>query len=216
MEKVVIVSGGAIEDEFAREYIEKIDPDTLVAADSGLQFFFRAGITPDYVIGDFDSVDETVLQFFKKKDNIRWETLIPEKDDTDTEHAIRSCIREGAKAITVLGATGTRLDHVFGNICLLGIGLESNVRIWIVDSKNRLRMIKDSTVIEKTEQFGNYVSVFPFLGDAQGVTITGAKYPLERHRMKGFQSLGVSNEIVDERMTISVEQGYLVVMETRD
>ena len=77
MEKVVIVSGGAIEDEFAREYIEKIVPDTLVAADSGLQFFFRAGITPDYVIGDFDSVDETVLQFFKKKDNIRWETLIP-------------------------------------------------------------------------------------------------------------------------------------------
>ena len=53
--------------------------------------------------------------------------LNPEKDDTDTEYAIREAIRRGAMEIVVIGATGTRIDHVLGNISLLGIGLEEQI-----------------------------------------------------------------------------------------
>ncbi len=38
------------------------------------------------------------------------------KDDTDTEYAIQEAIRRGAMEIVVIGATGTRSDHVLGNI----------------------------------------------------------------------------------------------------
>ena len=61
--------------------------------------------------------------FVKKKNDIEWTKLNPMKDDTDTEAAIRLAIEKGAQSITLLGATGSRIDHVLANIELLGIGL---------------------------------------------------------------------------------------------
>jgi len=138
------------------------------------------------------------------------------KDDTDTEFAIREAIRRGATEITLLGATGTRLDHVLANIYLLGIGLELQVDIQIVDAHNRIRMIDRCLELEKSKQFGSYVSVLPVKADAKGVTLEGMKYPLEHADISCFSSLGVSNEIVADVAKIQVEQGFLLVIESRD
>ena len=142
--------------------------------------------------------------------------LNPIKDDTDTEFVIREAIRRGATEIVILGATGTRLDHALANVYLLGIGLEEEVKIQIVDAHNRIRMITDTMEIAKTEQFGDFVSVLPMLGDAEGVTLTGVKYPLQDAKLNSFSSLGISNEITDERATISVKKGTLLIIESRD
>lgn len=149
----------------------------------------------------------------KKIEMIR---LNPIKDDTDTEFVIREAIRRGATKIVILGATGTRLDHVLANIYLLGLGLEHKVHMELVDAYNRIRMINDRIVIAKNEQFGNFVSVLPIKGDAKGVTLEGMKYPLKDAMIPCFSSLGVSNEIVEEWAKISVEQGTLLVIESRD
>ena len=76
--------------------------------------------------------------------------------------AIRKAIALGAEKITLLGATGTRIDHLLGNIELLGIGLQNHIPIQIVDERNRIRMIGAGITLEKEKQFGKFVSLIPY------------------------------------------------------
>lgn len=214
--KVIIISGGHIDDVFALDWLEKTQYDCMIAADSGMNFLHRNGIIPDIIAGDFDSAKEESVAYYQGLNNVQVMKLNPIKDDTDTEFVIREAIRRGATEISVLGATGTRLDHVLANVNLLGIGLEEDVAIELVDKHNRIRMISDEIEIAKMEQFGDYVSVLSVKGDAKGVTLEGMKYPLENADIACFSSLGVSNEIVDETAKISVKQGVLLVIESRD
>lgn len=214
--KFLIVSGGSILDSFAKEWIEQYQPEYIIVADSGMEFMRRMELVPDMIIGDFDSVKEETLAYFKEQQGIVWKELNPIKDDTDTEFAIRQAIEQGAKEIIILGATGTRLDHVLGNVALLGIGLKENVDIQLLDVHNRIRMIDKSMKLTKIEQFGGFVSLLPYGGEVKGVTLKGFKYPLENYTMGSFSSLGISNEIVEEEADILFEEGILIVIEARD
>ena len=214
--KYVIISGGHIDNAFALDWLEQNDYDCMIAADSGMDFLHRNEIVPDIIAGDFDSADTDSVAYFQGLNNVHIIKLNPVKDDTDTEFVIREAICRGATEITVLGATGTRLDHVLANVNLLGIGLEEDVSIQLVDRHNRIRMTSSSLEIRREEQFGSYVSVLPVKGDAKGVTLEGMKYPLGNADVACFSSLGVSNEIVEEKARISVEQGVLLVIESRD
>ncbi|MBQ6845212.1 MAG: thiamine diphosphokinase [Agathobacter sp.] len=214
--RVLIISGGYIDDVFALEWMKKNEYDCIIAADSGMNFLYRNRIVPDIIAGDFDSVDDDSLDEFSSLSNVEMLRLNPIKDDTDTEFVIREAIRRGAKEITILGATGTRLDHVLANVHLLGIGLEEGVSMELVDANNRIRMIADTLEILKTEQFGDFVSILPIKGDAKGVTLQGMKYSLCDADVSCFSSLGVSNEIVGEKAKILVRQGTLLVIESRD
>ena len=100
------------------------------------------------IAGDISS---SALFFVKEKEGIVWKQLNPVKDDTDTEFAIRQAIRLGTEEITILGGTGSRLDHVLGNVSLLGIGLSEQVQMQIVDEHNRIRMIDKAIRIKKEE-----------------------------------------------------------------
>lgn len=214
--KILIISGGNIVDDFAKQWMEQYQPDYIIVADSGMEFMRRAGCVPDMIIGDFDSVGSDTLSFFREQPGICWKELNPVKDDTDTEFAIRQAIDLGAKEITVLGATGSRLDHVLGNVALLGIGLQENVDIQLVDANNRIRMIDKPLTLTKAEQFGDFVSLLPYSGKVKNVTLKGFKYPLEDYTMGDFSSLGISNEIIDDAAEILFKEGILLVMETKD
>lgn len=214
--KYVIISGGSIDDECACNIIEKGCYDVILAADSGMNFLYRRRMKPDIIIGDFDSVDVESLAYFKEQDGIEFHQLNPMKDDTDTEYAIRYAIAHGATAITVIGGTGTRLDHVLGNVSLLGIGLEEGIPIELVDANNRIRMVDKPLSIRRTEQYGKYVSLIPYAGEVCDVTLEGMKYPLDHYLLGGFNSLGVSNEIEADEAHISFSKGLLLVIESRD
>lgn len=216
MKKALVVTGGNIERAFCMDYLKKNAFDFLTAVDHGLQFFYDAGLAPDLAVGDFDSADKETLRHFQEMEGIEWRKLVPEKDDTDTEAAIRQVIAKGYAQIHVLGATGSRLDHVLGNIGLLGIGLEEGAEIFIVDSHNRIRMIRDNITLLKKERFGDYVSLLPVSEAVFGVTLIGMKYPLNDHTLTPFNSLGISNEMIEERAEIRLKGGTLLVLETRD
>lgn len=212
----MIVSGGSLNKEFVTKVVGQGRYDRILAADSGMNALYAAAVTPDIIIGDFDSADEKILAFFQQNKAIDFCTLNPEKDDTDTEFAIRESIRRGADSITIIGGTGTRLDHVLGNISLLGIGLEEGVRMELLDAHNRICMIDHSVTLKKKEQYGNYLSLIPYNGNVTGVTLKGLKYPLHDYTMGGFNSLGISNEIVDDEASIELTSGQLLVIESRD
>lgn len=212
----MIVSGGSLNKEFVTKVVGQGRYDRILAADSGMNALYAAAVTPDIIIGDFDSADKKILAFFQQNKEIDFCNLNPEKDDTDTEFAIRESIRRGADSITIIGGTGTRLDHVLGNISLLGIGLEEGVRMELLDAHNRICMIDHSVTLKKKEQYGNYLSLIPYNGNVTGVTLKGLKYPLHDYTMGGFNSLGISNEIVDDEASIELTSGQLLVIESRD
>lgn len=212
----LIITGGNIRDEFACEKIKTGGYDMIMAADSGMDFLYRNHLTPDIIVGDFDSVDHDALDFFREDKRIEFCRLDPVKDDTDTEYAIRDALSRGITQLTILGGTGSRLDHVLGNISLLGIGLEENVEIELVDEHNRVRMIDKPISIRRDEQFGRFVSLIPYTGNVEHVTLTGFKYTLDDYTMGGFNSLGVSNEIKEEVAHIEFSSGILLVIESVD
>lgn len=212
----LIITGGNIRDEFACEKIKTGGYDMIMAADSGMDFLYRNHLTPDIIVGDFDSVDHDALDFFREDKRIEFCRLDPVKDDTDTEYAIRDALSRGITQLTILGGTGSRLDHVLGNISLLGIGLEENVEIELVDEHNRVRMIDKPLSIRRDEQFGRFVSLIPYTGNVEHVILTGFKYTLDDYTMGGFNSLGVSNEIKEEVARIEFSSGILLVIESVD
>lgn len=216
MKTAVIVSGGYAETAFCMEYIKVQKPDLVIAVDSGMRFFYEAGIKPDIIVGDFDSVDQEILHFFEKQEGIEWKRLIPEKDDTDTEAAIYQAVDRVCTQIHILGGTGSRLDHVLGNIELLGIGFKEQIKMYLVDSHNRIHMENQSFEIGRKEQYGKYVSLIPFTPEVTGLTLRGMKYPLTDFSLVCYNSLGISNEIIDEKAEISFKSGVLLVLETRD
>lgn len=216
MKQFIIVSGGRIDDGFAAGVIAEKKEAILIAADSGMDFFYRNGIKPDVIVGDFDSAASESLEFFRAQDDIQMQELNPVKDDTDTEAAIRFAIEMGAEQITILGGTGSRLDHVLGNIELLGIGLQEKVSMELLDASNRIRMLDHGIAMRKEEQFGTYVSLIPYTTEVEHLTLRGFQYPLSDYCLKGFCSLGISNEIIEEEASISFEEGILLLIESRD
>lgn len=214
--KYLVVSGGHAKDDFVTEVIKQGGFELVVAADSGMDFLYRTGIMPDLIVGDLDSAKSEALDYFRQFEQIDMCVLNPQKDETDTEFAVRESIRRGADDITIVGGTGTRIDHVLGNVALLGIGLEENIRIRMLDEYNRVRMIDSPLVIKRQEQYGKYISLVPYSDKVTGVTLTGLKYPLTDYTMGGFNSLGISNEIIEEEASISLTSGKLLVIESRD
>ena len=233
--KTVIVSGGNVNDAFVKDYLKEYKADYYIGVDRGIGFFVRNEILPNLIVGDFDSCDKEDFETLeaKYKEKLEIIKLFPEKDDTDTEHALVEAIKRGSKEIVIFGGTGSRLDHVLANITMLGLGLADNniampgladnkavareeLAICLVDEHNRIRMIDKELTIKKNEQFGKYFSLIPFTPEVRGLTVKGAKYPVENFIMGGFKSLGVSNEIVDEKVEIKFESGLLLVIESRD
>lgn len=214
--KALIVTGGALDCSFAKEYLKNEKFDLRIAADSGMTFFYEIGENPDYIVGDFDSADEKILNYFKKQKEIVFREFCPEKDETDTELALTMALSANADEICMLGATGSRLDHVIGNIFLLCKPLKKGIPCTLVDRHNRIRLVNQTLCLEKKKQFGQYVSVLPFTQQASGVNLRGFKYPLADAVLTKDNSLGVSNEITDEVAEIEIGEGIVIVIESRD
>ena len=158
----LVVSGGSLEREFALSYISKHPCELAIAVDSGMEFFYGQKIVPDFIVGDFDSVDPLILHSFRNIEGGKKPVILqfqPEKDETDTELAIRTAIQKGSNVIHLLGATGSRMDHMIGNLHLLGAAMSKGVDCRMVDSHNRIRIIRQGMVLKRKEQYGKYVSV---------------------------------------------------------
>lgn len=224
--RTLIIAGGQLEDAFVREQAAK-EPCCLIAADRGLECCDRLGLVPDYVIGDFDSLRSDICR--------RWGILPeksagagsdgrecgvirlhPEKDDTDTEAALRLALEKTRGDIVILGATGSRIDHVLANISVLGLCIAAHRRAELLDLHNRIRLMDRPFVLERESQYGRFVSLIPFTTQVTGITLEGFKYPLCNYTLGPFTSIGVSNEIVGDAGRVFFSEGILVLIESRD
>ena len=169
---------------------------------------------PDYILGDFDSIDKKVLEKYKTQ-KIKINELKPEKDFTDTEEAINLAIKLKSSEFVIIGAIGTRIDHVLANINVLKIALDNNIKAKIINEHNEIELINNELIIERNNLY-KYISIMPLTTQVEGITITGMKYPLENYTLTIGNSLGVSNEQIEKTAKIKVKDGILIVIKSRD
>ena len=108
MKSCLILTGGKLNLAFARSFLEKEHFDKVIAVDGGLESAEALGITPDYIVGDFDTVSKEVTDRFRSLPFIVWEQHKPEKNETDTELARSRALTLGCDRLVFLGATGGR------------------------------------------------------------------------------------------------------------
>lgn len=213
--KILIITGGTIELEFLQERLIIDQYNMIIAADHGLLAADMLNLSMDYIVGDFDSVPEKILQKYREI-STPIKTFPREKDKSDTQIALELALMHNPTEIHLIGATGTRLDHVLANLHLLMLPLQLGVDAFLMDPHNKIYLKKSSFRIIKAHQFGDYVSFLPFTTKVCGLTLKGFRYPLNNIILNSGSSLCISNEIKEEEAYVEFSEGILVVTEARD
>lgn len=214
--RAVIVSGGMLQEKFASAKLRELEYDVLIGVDRGVEFLYRHQIKPNYIVGDFDSLSEEIVQFYRENTDVFIRKFNPEKDFSDTEIAVHQAMELNCEEIILLGATGNRIDHVLANIQVLAIPHRKGIRAEIIDENNRIYLIEHEAVLEKSQMYGKYFSVFPLDRCIEKFSIVGAKYPLHNHRLCPYDSLCVSNQAKEEQVRITFSEGIVILIEARE
>lgn len=214
--KTLIVTGGDISKKFLINTINEVKFDTIIAVDNGLKILNEFNIKPNYIVGDFDTLDSNILKLYIEDKSIEIRRFNPIKDNTDTDIAIRLAIELKSNEIVVIGAIGTRLDHVLGNIQILKYALDNGVKCKIVDANNEIQLINKTTILEKKEITRKYVSLIPLTEKVEHINLKGFKYKLKDGTLTIGSSLGISNEICEEKATIEFNNGILILISSKD
>lgn len=227
--KVLIITGGNIDDDFAFSFLSDKNYDEIIAVDGGLAFADRVkhrinDFRPTHLVGDFDTIDPVILEQYIHCEDICVHQYIPEKDYTDTDIAVKLALRLVSehstsldeKVLHIIGGTGTRLDHVMANLQMLKNIMESGVQGAIIDSNNYIEMICGLRILNRSEIFGKYLSLIPASMELRGITLDGFKYPLKNARTCFGESLCVSNELISDGGYIEIKEGIAWMILSRD
>ena len=212
MNRVLIVAGGSI----SSDVIDKVPSwDYVIAADGGIKFCEKLDIVPDMLVGDFDSATDIDKAAYEGK-GVKIHTYVPEKDLTDTHIAVYKALELSPREILIIGATGRRMDHTLANIGMLQFIDKSGIVGTIIDEHNRISIISHNITIYRKDTIGTYISFIPYSNVVTGVSLRGFKYPLDNRKLYLGDSLGVSNELVEDIGYVDIEEGYLIKIESWD
>ena len=210
--KVVIIGGGTPPSKKLLEE-ELADAKVLICADGGGNCLHKYKIVPEYLLGDFDSIDKEVLEFFIDS-NCIIETFPTEKDCTDSEICFEKAIQLQATSITMLGFTGSRLDHFLGNLGLLKKSLSLGVRSIIRDDNNKIFIINESCTVKAEEN--KFVSLQAYSDVVENLSLGGVKYPLMGYNLLKGDLRTISNEFTHNELIIKFDLGLLLVIVASD
>ena len=208
MRAAVFLNGFADPPELLRRVAGRAD--VVVAADGGALHTLRAGIVPDLVVGDMDSLGEEGARRVGER-GASLERHPPKKDKMDGHLAVLAVSKMGATDIDLLCAAGGRLDAVFALPHLLLAAEQVGVRATVAAAWGEMFVVEDGSraVVGAT---GEGVSVFPVSGSARGVTLEGFEYPLLDARLEAGDTLGFHNELAGGEARVAVGEGALLVI----
>lgn len=182
--------------------------DFVICADSGCVTAQRAGVTPDLIVGDFDSYTGELPAGCEI---IR---LCPEKDDTDAMHCVTEALSRGFRRFLLLAATGGRLDHTLGNLCLLSYLAEHGARGEIRSAHETVRLLTEGCH-RLDGRRGQTFSVLPFGCGSVTVSYEGAQYPLDHGVLRNSEPMGVSNVFISDRASVTVHNGQVLFLQPK-
>ena len=186
---------------------EAIDNATVIAADGGLVHTNALGLTPQVILGDFDSLGYTP----------EGANVFPvEKDDTDAMLAVKQGLALGCDRFLLYGSLdGPRLDHTVANFQTLQYLADRGAIGYLIGKDHIVTVVKNGEIAFPATATG-IISVFCMGSDAAGVTIKGLQYPLENGTLSAGFPLGVSNHFLGKEAVISVKNGSLLIIYDRE
>ncbi len=173
---------------------------TLICCDGGANLLLGQPRQPDVVLGDLDSLSEQAHAAFGDR-----LVMLPAQQSSDLEKALRWAAEQGAKAVTVLGATGLRDDHAFGNLLMLwtDFGLD----VTLLTDTGTFTIVRTSR--EYASFAGQVVALFPETTHAR-ITTTGLAYALKDRPLSAHHK-GISNRSLGDTFSLRVSGGALVI-----
>ena len=203
MSRCIIVGGADINNyDYIRESLQS--DDYVIFCDSGLKHLSALQVKPSLIVGDFDSHENPHLDT---------ETIVLpcEKDDTDTVYAMKEAIKRGYDTFLLIGVVGARLDHTLGNISILLYLDALGKKGCIIDDYSEMEIVSDKPAF--IDDRYAYFSLLNLTGCAKGITITGAKYPLNGGEITCEYQYGISNEVLPgEVAQVAVSGGKLLLI----
>ena len=206
MKRCVIVGGGEINNVSAiKKYLS--ENDFYIFCDSGLFHKKKLDISPNLIVGDFDSHE-------KPETNIETIVLPREKDDTDTVFAVKEGIKRGFTNFLLLGVCGGRLDHTLGNVSILLMLHSKGMTGKIVDDYSEMEILDSET--KYIDNSFSYFSLLNIDGTCRGVNEKNAKFPLENAEITSEYQYGISNEpLPGKGADVNVKEGRALLIKVR-
>jgi thiamine pyrophosphokinase len=207
--RALVFCGGVIEDyEAIKPFLKG---ELILCADGGAKHLRKLAIKPDWLLGDFDSIDGEDLEEFREKD-VNILQYHRKKDYTDGEIGVEKALELGAKEIFIFGATGGRMDHTLGNVYLLEKILDQGAHGTIITGKDEIRCTRAQLSIKGS--LGDYLSLLPLDPEVEGIFTTGLEYPLKGESLFRGSTRGLSNTFVEREAKITVKNGTLLVIKS--
>ncbi len=208
MRAAIFLNGAPDPPDLLRSVARRVD--LVVAADGGARYALDAGITPDLVVGDMDSLGEEEVREVEECGALV-ERHPARKDKMDGHLAILAVRDSGASTVDLLCGSGGHVGALFAVPHMLLAAERAGLRATLVATWGQAFVLENGyrTVVGGLQ---DSVSVFPLTGSANGVTLEGFGYPLEDARLEIGDTLGFHNELIGEVARVSVEQGALLVI----
>lgn len=207
MKAAIIANGYPVDNELIKQ--ECISSDYVISADGGAALLKAAGLKPDIMLGDFDSIDDKTFEYYREQ-GINIESFPPEKDCTDTEICVLRALDMKCDEVVIVSGTGSRLDHSLGNIELLYKLHAAGVKTRMLTNNSYIYICTDSLELEGKK--GQTVSILNYIKEAEGINLEGFKYPLENAHFPFGKPLGISNVMLKDKCRISIRDGVLLVI----
>lgn len=206
---LVVVGGGGLRAPAG-------DFDLVIAADSGVDGARAAGLRPDLVVGDLDSISPAGL-VWAEQHGVPVEAHPADKDLTDTALALHCAAARGGTHLTLVAPDGDdpthRLDHMLGVIAALGDPvLDGFASVTAHLGRAVLQVARPGRHVVLDRPIGTVFSLLAAHGPCRGVDLTGAQWPLQQADLPAATTRGLSNTVVSPPVTASVSEGVLTVV----
>lgn len=185
----------------------QVEGSRVIAADAGIGHARMLGLTPELWVGDFDSVPADLPDDLA---SVPRKVFPAEKDMTDGELAIGAALERGATSLVLAGAFGgKRADHAFLHLAL-GVRLaEEGTKVLLTSgAQEGVPLLPGKAGFDYAD--GTLFSILGF-SDLSGLTVTGAKWPLNHVAVAFGSSLPISNE-VKGRLEIALDHGLALLL----
>lgn len=180
-----------------------IDTSHLFCADGGAKKALELNYIPKEVWGDFDSLDQSSIDFLKANEVIL-KKFDKNKDFTDGELLISYVNSLNYKEIYIIGGFGGRIDHTLTNINLI---FKYN-NIIFIDEHEKLFLVTPKFILKNC--LNKRISFIPFSDTVENLTLEGFLYPLKTHTLKRGDSICLSNIVTKNRAFVSFSFGKLL------
>jgi len=205
LEKYIILANGKPPRKSVITFFQKNGFDTLLSADGGADSALRLGLTPDFIIGDLDSISKEAIKKFKNSSKI---LQYKRQNDTDVEKCLKFVIKNKFDEVLLIGVTGNRLDHT---ICNLGIVLKffSKIKLSLLAENSYLKPYTGNLRL-KTQK-GEIISLYGFDKKTK-ITSKGLKYPLKNISLPFGEKESTSNVSTSNSIQLKIRNGIVFII----